>query len=70
LSLSVSARYCPPPVFFSRTDSDEIAKYVVTETPSNFAASAMKKSFMLASIPLPVDPALAVHWKEFVAAAK
>ena len=46
LSLSVSARYCPAPVFFSRTDIDDTAKNDVTAAPSNFAASTTKKSFM------------------------
>ena len=39
LSLSVSARYCPTPVFFSRTDIDDTAKNAVTALLSNFAAS-------------------------------
>ena len=39
LSLSVSARYCPAPVFFSRTDIDDTAKNAVTALLSNFAAS-------------------------------
>src|ERR1039458_3847871 len=50
LSVSVIARYCPTPVFLSRTESDETAKKVLISALSNFAASATKKSFMLPSI--------------------